>query len=62
MNGIEKITAQIQSDMQQEIDALLAKGTAQAAAIRADYQARAQEAYAQGVAKGQQAAAERLDR
>ena len=41
MNGIEKITGQIEADVQREIDDLTAQAQAQAAEILADYEARA---------------------
>ena len=39
MNGIEKITARIESDMKTEIEAILKDGEAKAAQIKADYEA-----------------------
>ena len=53
MNGIEKITARIESDTRAEVEAIVREAEAKAAAVRADYQARA-EAEAK-------AAAERLE-
>lgn len=62
MNGIEKITAQIQNDVQKEIDALLAQAQEEAAAIKADYTAKAEAAQKDLRAKGQLAAQERVER
>ncbi len=42
MNGIEKITARIESDTKAEVTAILREGEAKAAAVRADYEARAE--------------------
>ena len=44
MTGIEKITARIQADAQQEIDAVLAEANRQAAEINARYAAQAKQA------------------
>ena len=58
MTGIEKITARIQADAQQEIDAVLAEANSQAADINARYAAQAKQAEAEILEKGQQSAAE----
>ncbi|MBQ6808562.1 MAG: V-type ATP synthase subunit E [Firmicutes bacterium] len=62
MNGIEKITAQIQKDVQSEIDALLKQAQEESAAIQADYKAKAAALQQDILAKGQQAAEERIER
>ena len=41
MNGIEKITARIETDMKAEVEAILKDAEAKAAEIRADYEAQA---------------------
>lgn len=62
MNGIEKITGQIQADTQAEVDQIAAQAKAQADEILADYEARAQ-AQAKIIAeKGKQNAAHREER
>ncbi len=58
MNGIEKITARIETDMKAEIEAILKEGEAKAAAIRAEYEAKAK-AEAAAAAEAGNAAAER---
>lgn len=58
MTGIEKITARIQADAQQEIDAVLAEANRQAAEINARYAAQAKQAEAEILEKGRQSAAE----
>lgn len=62
MNGIEKITARIQQDSQQEIDAILNEARAQAARITEKARAEAQAVGDEVVAQGRKAAAEREDR
>lgn len=62
MNGIEKITERIAVDADQERKSILAKGEAQAAQIRAGYDALAESDYAEAVEKGKAAAAERIER
>ena len=62
MNGIEKITARIQQDGQQEIDEILAQARAQAADITAKARAEAQSVGDEVAAQGRKAAAEREDR
>lgn len=58
MTGIEKITARIQEDAQQEIDAVLAKAKAQADGITARYAAQAEQAAASILEKGERSAEE----
>lgn len=58
MTGIEKITARIQADAQQEIDAVLAEASSQAKEISDRYAAQAKQAQAEILEKGQQSAAE----
>ena len=62
MNGIEKITARIQQDSRQEIDAILNEARAQADAITAKARAEAQAVGDEVTAQGKKAAAEREDR
>ena len=52
MNGIEKITARLIRDAQVEVDAINAETDAQCAAIMAEYEAKAAEAYEKRIAKG----------
>lgn len=52
MNGIEKITARLTADAQAEIDALNAETDAACAAITAEYEAKAQEAYDKRMTRG----------
>lgn len=62
MNGIEKITARIESDTRAEVEAIVREAEAKAAAVRADYQARA-EAEAKAAAEaGREAAARQAER
>ena len=42
MNGIEKITARIETDARAEAEKLLSEGQERAAAVRAEYQAKAE--------------------
>ena len=58
MNGIEKITARIETDMKAEIEAILKEGEAKAAALKAEYEAKAK-AEAAAAAEAGAAAAER---
>lgn len=58
MTGIEKITARIQADAQQEIDAVLAEANSQAVEIDARYAAQAKQAETEILEKGRQSAAE----
>ena len=62
MNGIEKITQQIQTEAQTEIDGVLEKAREEAAQITARYEAQAQTETAELTAKHQRAAAEREER
>ena len=64
MNGIEKITARIESETKAEVDAILREAEEKAAGIRAEYQAKAQAEAKAAAAAGQEAAkrqAERLE-
>ena len=64
MNGIEKITARIETDAKSEIAEILREGEAKAARIRGDYQAQADAAAKAADAAGKEAAqrqAERLE-
>ena len=62
MNGIEKLTQQINADAPVEIDALLAEGKAKAEAVAAEFAQRAEKAAADILAKGEIAAAQREER
>lgn len=62
MNGVEKIIEQIRNDIQQEIDVMLAAAEEKAAAIKANYEAQAQEIYKEALNKGKQGAEDRLER
>lgn len=62
MNGIEKITGQINADAKAEMDALIADANAQAAAITADYEAKARAAAAEVLRRGQRDAQQREER
>ena len=62
MNGIEKITGQIEADVQREIDDLTAQAQAQAAEILADYEARARAEAEATLKRGALAAAQREER
>ena len=62
MNGIEKLTERIAADTDRERQSILSGGKAQAAEIRAGYEALAESEYAESVAKGKQDAAERIER
>ena len=62
MNGIEKLTQQINADAQAEIDAVLAEAQAKADAITADYAQRAEKAAADILSRGEDAAAQREER
>lgn len=64
MNGIEKITARIETDAKSEIAEILREGEEKAERIRADYQAQADAAAKEADAAGKDAAkrqAERLE-
>ena len=62
MNGIEKITARIQQDAQADRDSLLQKARDQAAAIGAEYEARAQAAADAAAEKAELAARQQRER
>lgn len=62
MNGIENITAKIQADARQEMDAILAAAQAEAAGIMAGYEAQAKAEAETILARGEKAAAERVER
>ncbi len=58
MTGIEKITARIQEDAQQEIDAVLSEAKTQADGVTARYAAEAKQAAADILEKGERSAEE----
>jgi len=62
MNGIEKITARIETDSKAEVAAILADGQAKADAIRADYAAQAASAAQSATQAGENAAQLRQER
>ena len=62
MNGIEKITARIDAQTQEEIDRLLADAKEQAAQITAQYRAQAETERASLTARSEKAAQEREER
>ena len=62
MNGIEKITARIEADMQAEIEAILKDGEERAAAVKAEYEARARAEAAAAAEAGRAAAESRKER
>ncbi len=62
MNGIEKITARLIRDAQAEVDVIKAEADAQCAAIEAEYEAKAAEAYEKRIAKGKADCATRSER
>ena len=62
MNGIEKITARIDAQTQEEIDRLLADAKEQAEQITAQYRAQAETERASLTARSEKAAAEREER
>ncbi|MEG1658543.1 MAG: V-type ATP synthase subunit E [Oscillibacter sp.] len=62
MNGIEKITGQIDADAQMEIDRILGDARDEAARIAARYQAQADSEKGELSARNQKAAAEREER
>ena len=62
MNGIEKITARIETDAKSEIAEILREGEAKAARIRADYQAQADAAAKAAAASGKEAAQRQSER
>ena len=62
MNGIEKITARIDAEVQAEIERILADARAEADRVAGGYQAQAQAEAAELKAKNEKAAAEREER
>ena len=58
MKGTEKIIAHIQADAKAKADAILAQAEQQCAAIRADYEDRAQQTYAEKIRAGVKACEE----
>ena len=58
MKGTEKIIAHIQADAKAKADAILAQAEQQCAAIRADYEDRARQAYAEKIRAGVKACEE----
>ena len=62
MNGIEKITARIDAQTQEEIDRLLADAKEQAAQITAQYRTQAETERASLTARSEKAAQEREER
>ena len=62
MDGMEKITARIQEDADREIAAMNAQTDGQIAALQAQAQAQAEQERQTILARGQRAAAERLER
>ena len=62
MNGIEKITARIETDMKAEIEAILKEGEAKAAALKAEYEAKAKAEAAAAAEAGAAAAARQKER
>lgn len=62
MNGIEKITARIETDMKAEIEAILKEGEAKAAQVKAEYEAKAKAEAAAAAEAGAAAAARQKER
>ena len=62
MNGLEKITARIDADVQAEIDRATAQAQAQADAITAEYRAKAEKEAADLAERNKKAAEDRLER
>ena len=62
MNGIEKITARIETDMKAEIEAILKDGEAKAAQMKAEYEAKAKAEAAAAEQAGKEAAERQLER
>lgn len=62
MNGIEKITGRIEADVNREIEEINTQAQAQAQAILDQYEAQAKAESEEILARGRQAAAERLER
>ena len=61
MKGTEKIIAHIQADAQAQVDAILAKCGEQCAAIRSEYEAKAQAAYEERLRVGKEECAAQTD-
>ena len=61
MKGTEKIIAHIRSDAQTQVDAILAKCEEQCAAIRSEYEAKAQAAYEERLRVGKEECAAQTD-
>ena len=61
MKGTEKIIEHIRSDAQAEADKVLAQAEEQCAAIRAEYEARANDSYAKKLRAGVKACEDRVD-
>ena len=57
MNGIEKITARIETDVKAEVEAILKDAETRAAALRAEYEAKAKKEAAVVAEEGREAAA-----
>lgn len=62
MNGIEKITARIETDVNAEIEEIRKNAEARAAEIRADYEAKAKAAAEAAAEAGREAAAKQKER
>lgn len=62
MNGIEKITARIETDMKAEVEAILKDAQTKAAALRAEYEDKAKKETAVAAEEGRVAAARYLER
>lgn len=62
MNGLEKITARIETDAQAEADRILLEAQAQADLVAADYDQRIQKAVSEAEQRGKAAAAQREER
>lgn len=62
MNGIEKITARIETDMKAEVEEILKSAEAKAAEIRADYEAQAKAQAEAAAAAGREAAERQKER
>ena len=62
MNGIDKITARIETDMKAEIEAILKEGEERAARVKADYEAKAKAEAAAAAEAGRAAAESRKER
>ncbi|MBR5490067.1 MAG: hypothetical protein IKV79_02215 [Oscillospiraceae bacterium] len=62
MNGIEKISARLIGDAQQEIDILKAETDERCAAILGEYEAAAAEAYSQRMARGRALCSQQRER